>query len=103
MSFFDNTNYRDVIRLKIKENDSVRGYQSRLAESAGCHSSYLSQVLKGQVNLTPDQGMAFCEFWNFDELHSDFFLSLLNLERAGTERLKNKRFINRLPKQELGV
>lgn len=86
--FFSNS-YRDVLERFILTNKGVRGYKSRLAEAAGCHNSYISQVLKGSVDLTLEQAMNLCSFWGFDAEKTDFFLDLLLRDRAGNDRLRD--------------
>ncbi len=90
LSVFEMNHYRDVIRSKIEQNSSKRGYQTQLARSAGCQGSYFSQVMKGQVHLTPDQAAALCEFWCLSDLEAEYFLTLLNRERAGSVQLQKR-------------
>lgn len=90
MSIFEMEHYRDIIRNRIDQNSSKRGYQTQLAKSAGCQGSYFSQVLKGQVHLTPDQAAALCEFWRLSDLEAEYFLTLVNHERAGTPHLQQR-------------
>lgn len=88
LRFFEQTNYIDIVREFISENVNTRGYQTHLAKAAGCHNSHLSHVLSGRAHLNLEQAVAICEFWGFNELHTDYFLGLVNLARAGTEKLK---------------
>ncbi|RYZ57907.1 MAG: TIGR02147 family protein [Proteobacteria bacterium] len=90
MSFFSCTNYREIIRFQLKEHSPKRGFQSTLAKFLGCSPSFLSQVLKDKVHLTPDQAALFCDFWKLNQLECDFFLNLVNLERASTVELQAK-------------
>jgi uncharacterized protein (TIGR02147 family) len=93
MSLFGFDSYKGFIRSKIKENSEVYGYQSRLAEAAKCQRSFLSQVLSKEVHLTVEQAMGLCEFWKFGNDEQEYFLLLVQSERAGTESLK--RFFER--------
>lgn len=88
MTIFEKNNYRDIIRQKISDSDTPRGHQARLAEAAGCHSSYISLVLKGNSHLSLDQAYAFAEFWNLDDVETQYFLTLVNYERAESEKLR---------------
>ncbi|MDQ3232688.1 MAG: hypothetical protein M3Q07_12790 [Pseudobdellovibrionaceae bacterium] len=90
MTFFEQENYRDIIRGKIRDHSRKRGYQTQLAKFAGCQVSYFSQVLKGQVQLTPDQAAALCEVWNLADLEAEYFLTLVNFERAGSPQLQQR-------------
>lgn len=90
MQVFDHANYLVVLQEVLAENAGIRGYKSSMARAMGCQASYLSQVLVGKVNITPEQALALADFWNFEELETEFFLTLVNYERAGTERLRRR-------------
>ncbi|MGE0174997.1 MAG: TIGR02147 family protein [Oligoflexales bacterium] len=88
MDVFAHQEYRKILKEKIAEAGTPRGYQSKLASAAGCQTSYLSRVLNGTLHLTPEHAAGLCRFWNFDEKQSQYFLELVHLERAGTEELR---------------
>ena len=58
------------------------GYQRQLSEAAGCHTSYLSQVLADKAQLTPDHAAGLAVFWQWNETASEYFLTMVQLERA---------------------
>jgi hypothetical protein len=89
-SIFDATTYKDYIKSDIAAQPKVRGYHSRLAAAAGCRSSYLSQVLGGNAHLTLDQASGLCDFWAFSDAEADYFLGMLDLERAATPALRTR-------------
>lgn len=89
MTVFEALNSISFIQHMIKQNREVRGYQSRLAEAAGTHGSYLSRVLGGQVPLTPDQAAGLADFWLLNRDGTDYFIGLVNFERAGSQKLRN--------------
>jgi len=101
MKIFQKSHYTDIIKENLKQNSTIRGYQSRLAEAAGVHNSYLSRVVNSQVHLTPDQAALLCSFWKFTTDEADFFLALVHFERAGSKELKAilKRQIDELRKK----
>jgi uncharacterized protein (TIGR02147 family) len=80
-ALFDYTDYKDYLRDRL---ESTHGLISRLAEASGCQRSYLSRVIHGDVHLTPDQGHKACEYWRFSLEESEYFMTLLELGRAGT-------------------
>ncbi len=88
MKVFGFSNYRDYLSFRLQSDEEARGYQKKLATAAGCQSSYLSQVLSTQANLTPEQSIGLAAFWNFDEDETEFFLSLVQHDRAGTPKLR---------------
>ncbi|RYZ57989.1 MAG: DUF4423 domain-containing protein [Proteobacteria bacterium] len=90
LPFFSAACYLDIIRSQLELNSSVKGYKSLLAKAAGFHTSYLSHVLSERAHISPEQAIAICDFWGFNAIHTDFFLALLNKERAGSDRLRKK-------------
>lgn len=88
MNIFFAQNYREFIQSEIEANRSLRGYKSRLAKAAGCHSSYLSQILKEQAELTLEQAINLSQFWKLDEAQAELFLSMVLRDRAGNQRLR---------------
>jgi uncharacterized protein (TIGR02147 family) len=82
------SDYKEYLRDKIKDRRQERGYPSRLAEAAGIHRSYLSQVLHGNVHLTPDHAAALSDYWKLDGDDSEHFLNLVNFARAGSPSLR---------------
>ena len=88
ISVFDYSDYRGFINAKIKENAGKRGYQGTLAKYAGCQSSFLSQVLSSNVQLTLDHGAGLSEFWGFNSHEAEYFLDLIAYDRASTKSLR---------------
>lgn len=82
--------YRVFLRQVVAQEGLERGYRKRLADHAGCQAAYLSQVLKGNVELTPEQAERLCVFWEFDECLSEIFLTLVLHGRAGTPSLRQR-------------
>lgn len=88
MGLFRARDYREVIRQKTEENKGIHGYKGRLAQAAGCQRAYLSQVLAGSVQLTPDHAAGLAQFWRLEPVERDYFLELVNLARAATPTLR---------------
>lgn len=88
MNIFGFDNYRDLLFEFIKTNETSRGYKAILAEAAGCHRSFLSQVLSGKADFSQEQGVALARFWGFNEREATYFVELIRLSRAGTPALK---------------
>lgn len=82
--------YRSFLRQVVAEEGKERGYRKRLADEAGCQAAYLSQVLKGSVELTPEQADRLALFWQFSDLESEIFLTLVHLGRAGSPSLRDR-------------
>ena len=86
---FESTDYRDIVRSKI-ETFSKKGYGQlfKLAGHLGIHSSLVSQVMKGAKNFTLEQALQVATFLNLTSREQEYFLLLVQLERAGTRQLK---------------
>jgi len=81
--------YRRYITEKIKSYpQNGYGVQSRLCEAAGVFTSYMAGVLKGDKQLTPEQALAVADFFQLNANETDYFVELVHIDRAGTERLK---------------
>jgi len=65
------------------------GFVGHLAKVLHVNSTYVSQVLNGDKNFTLEQGLEVCHTLGLNDLQMEYFLSLLNYERAGTIKLKN--------------
>lgn len=87
--------YRDFLRSMISQNALHRGYQTRLAQSAGCQAAYLSHVLSGRAEFTPEHAEKLISFWDLGDEEGEYFFQLVHLARAGTPGLK-QRIRNRL-------
>jgi uncharacterized protein (TIGR02147 family) len=99
MDVYHFTDYKSYILNKIEENSHIRAYRSSLAKAAGCGRSFLSQALNSEIHLTPDHGAGLTAFWNLDDERTDYFLDLMNYERAASKplrlRLKKKLDVQR--------
>lgn len=81
-SVFSAKNYKEYLKKIIDLNHEERGFQARMAEAAGCQPSYLSQVLKGKVDLLPDHSVGIAKFLQLSNLESDMLHTLIQKDRA---------------------
>jgi uncharacterized protein (TIGR02147 family) len=86
----DAKDYRSFLLEVVAEEGKERGYRKRLADQAGCQPAYLSQVLKGNVELTPEQAERLCGFWQLGDAEGEIFLTLVLLGRAGSPGLRQR-------------
>jgi uncharacterized protein (TIGR02147 family) len=86
---FEKASYREVLTEVLGASGTRSGLRSALAKALGCQTAYISQVLSGDANLNLEQGLGFCSFANLDPASTDFFLLLLQRDRAGTQELKS--------------
>jgi uncharacterized protein (TIGR02147 family) len=65
-----------------------RGEWLRIAEALKVHTSLISQIFRGTKNLTPEQAQALTEHFGLGELESEYYLLLVQAERAGNRKLR---------------
>lgn len=87
MNVFEYNSYKDFLSNYVKHAER-RGVISELARIAGCTQSYLSQVLNGKPDLTPDQAWALTEHLFTTKDESDYFFMLVLLGRSISSKLK---------------
>lgn len=66
-----------------------RGEFRRISVALNMHTTLVSQVLNGKKCLTEEQASKLCDYMRLNPLETDYFLKLVQIERAGTEQLKN--------------
>lgn len=89
MDIFLYSNYRKFLQdwlLKVKKER--RFSATALADLLGIHPTFLSQVLKGNKDLSLDHWVTFIEHLNVSEIEKDYLHSLILENRAGTESSK---------------
>lgn len=79
---FSFNSYKSVMSHLLLD-PSRRGQLSRAAEFLNCQRSYLSRVISDKEHLTPDQAFMLCQFWKFNSEEREYFIVLVNYERAG--------------------
>jgi uncharacterized protein (TIGR02147 family) len=94
-SVFAFDDYRAYLRKRIESEETSRGLITRMANAAQCQRSHLSRVISGTLHLTPDQALGLTRHWNFNDDETDYFLTLVDRDRAGSPALR-ARLGNRL-------
>lgn len=87
-NLFRTRDYRSYLNAKIRENEAVYGYKTLLARAAGCRNSFLSQVLGGMHELSPEHALGLAEYWGLSAAERDQFILLVQYARAGTPALR---------------
>ena len=89
VSVFDYMDYKAYLSDWINARPGRgRGERSRIAQQALCHAAYISQVLQGEAHFSLEQGALLNEYLAHDLEEENFFLLLLQLGRAGNEKLR---------------
>lgn len=101
MSVFDFEDYKLYLKNLLATSGETRGTRSKLAEKLNCNIGFVSQVLNGNSQFSLEHATLISEFLNLSEEETDFFLLLVQYERAGSEKLKShfKRQISKIKKQ----
>lgn len=85
---YDYQDYRQFLVDALGGKNKRTGQRGALARHLGCQTAYLSQVLSGSANLSLEQAYRVNQFLAHDSQASEFFLLLVQKERAGIHELK---------------
>ena len=89
--FFSYSNYKNLIIELIESRPKKgRGQYKKIAEFFNISSVAISQVFKGEKDLTVEQGFKLCHFFGFNELETEYFLLLVQIARAGSFEYREK-------------
>lgn len=90
VSIFDFDDFRKFIARSFKSKER-KGYgqSTKLAHHLGVHSTFVSQVLKGRKSFSDEQALEVGKFLNLTTLDMNYFLLLVQFDKAGTKNLKN--------------
>lgn len=89
MIIFNFKNYKKFVISELSRRPKGgRGQLVKLALYLSAPTSTLSQVFSGERDLTPEQACGVAEFLGLLTLETDYFLALVDLSRAGTQKLK---------------
>ena len=89
VSAFNFRDFRKFIEARFREMPKEGyGQSRRLAEFLQVHTTLVSQVFKGLKSFTPEQAALVAEFLELSDRETEYFLLLVQLERAGNEALR---------------
>lgn len=89
MDIFKFESYKKFVITRIKAMpNSGRGEFQRLAKVLQMHTTTVSQVFKGCKELTLEQAAKLCLHWELNPKESNYFITLVELERAGSQELR---------------
>ncbi len=89
ISLFNYSDFRKFIKDRFSEMPK-KGYGQahKLAQFLEVHTTLISQVLSGLKTFTLEQASLACEYMGLTELESEYFVLLVQLDRAGNEALR---------------
>jgi hypothetical protein len=89
MTIFNFSDYKrflsDFIASQPKKG---RGLVKALGEYLNVDPSAVSQVLSGDKDFTEEQGILLTQYVGLNEIESEYFMTLIKIERAGSTTLK---------------
>lgn len=89
MNIFEFDDYKRFLRHFIETQPKKgRGVVKALGEYLGIDPSQVSQVLSGGKDFTEEQGMRLSQYIGLSDLGTEYFLILLQIERAGSKDLR---------------
>ncbi len=97
MHLYDFNDYRQYLKSTFSGTGEGRGKRGALAIALNCQSSFLSQVFTDRAHLSLEHAIKVCDYLNFDEKESDYFMLLVQKGKAGNKKLENY-FQNKLKK-----
>lgn len=91
MIVFDFTDYREFLKDYIKSQPKQGwGSMSKIAEAVDMTQAHISQIMAGAKDFSIEQALRLTKnFFSMSELETEYFVLLVQLERAGTVDLKN--------------
>lgn len=89
-SIFEFTDYKIYLESWIENQPkSGRGLKSKMASSLNCNTAYVSQVLNGNAQFSPEQAEALSRFLGHLDDEKLYFNLLVQKARAGTKALRD--------------
>lgn len=90
MNVFDYYDYKLCVNDWVSEQASGgHGQFRQLSLHLGINSVVISQVFRGDREITLEQAIGVTEFLGFNEIERDYFILLVQKARAGTVKLKS--------------
>lgn len=84
---FHFASYRAFLVARLKHQG--RGALARIADHLKIHPSLVTKILKGRLDFTPDQAFALGEYLGLPPAEQEYFLTLVDVERAGSPRRRS--------------
>ncbi|MFN9065638.1 MAG: TIGR02147 family protein, partial [Bdellovibrionales bacterium] len=90
MNIFEVDDYKEVLKLFIRnKGNRPRGISKSIAEHLGVHATLISQIMSGSKDFTEEQIFSVSEFLGIPKLETYYLWILVQIERAGSVKLKN--------------
>lgn len=91
--------YKSYLLDRVRtEPKAGRGVRLKMAKAIGCQVAYISHVLKADRHFSVDQAESITRFFGLNTDEAEYFIWLVEKERAGT--VSSKAFFNKLINQK---
>lgn len=105
MVVFEAKSYVEFLSWALHKGEEKipRGQVKQMAEKLQCHPTFISQVLTGKAQFNHEQSVRFCTTQQMSFEETEFFLDLLNRDRASTKEAREvfQRIIDRKIRERL--
>ena len=88
MQVYDFIDYRKFLQILFSGTGEGRGKRSLLATYLNCQASFLTQVFTEKAHLSLEHAFKVCEYLNLDEHETNYFMLLVQKEKAGNKKLQ---------------
>lgn len=98
-SLYSYNDYKSYVLDRIKrEPKAGRGVRQKMAEQIGCQVAYVSHVLSGERDFSIEQAEGISRFFAMTSDEAEYFIWLVEKDRAGT--MQSKAFFEKLLQQK---
>lgn len=87
-SVYDFMDYKKYLDAVLSTSGKQRGLRSKLATELRCQTSFVSRVIHGPADFSPDHAVLISAFLGHTEQEKDYFILLVQLARSGTRELR---------------
>ncbi len=88
-SIYEYTEYKRFLLDRIAQAPSAgRGMRRKMADAMKCQVAYVSHILAGDRHLSPEQAEALTRFLGLRNDEAEYFMLLVEQNRAGTRELR---------------
>lgn len=82
-------NYKDYVNDWVSSHPkSGRGKYLELSKILSVHTTLISQIFKGDRELSLEQAYTLCDYLGLNSLEIEYFLNLVQKQRSGNHKLK---------------
>jgi len=91
MEVYEAKTYQEFLNDCLEKGTAYRPKSTKksLAEHIKCHSTFVSHVLAEKAHFNNEQAIRFSEFYGLSPDETDYFIDLINHDRAGDVKTKN--------------